>query len=160
MSTANVIKGSCLCQRVQYEVTGPPKMRLLCHCDNCRKVTGSTFMANALYQKDVSSPTQPSKPSNSLKLTGFSNCASYPERTSSKFTKTATRSQEILPLGNSAPTAAHRCSPAETRIRPLQKGSPLRPGRWIWGLQERIGRPRLRFIVRIEESGLCLWRGL
>ncbi|KAJ5191102.1 uncharacterized protein N7498_010087 [Penicillium cinerascens] len=52
MSTASVIKGSCLCQRVQYEVTGPPKMRLLCHCDNCRKVTGSTFMANALYRKD------------------------------------------------------------------------------------------------------------
>lgn len=160
MSTTNVIKGSCLCQRVQYEVTGPPKMTLVCHCDNCRKVTGSTFMANALYQKDVSSPTQPSKPSKSLKLTGFSNCISYPERTSSKFTKTATRSQETPSLEDSAPTAARRCSPAEHRICPLQKGSPLRPGRWIWGLQEGIGRPRLRFIVRTEENGLCLLRGL
>jgi hypothetical protein len=28
-------------------------MRLLCHCDNCRKVTGSSFMANAVYQKNV-----------------------------------------------------------------------------------------------------------
>ncbi|KAJ5133992.1 hypothetical protein N7448_000987 [Penicillium atrosanguineum] len=27
-------------------------MTLLCHCANCRKVTGSTYMANALYQKD------------------------------------------------------------------------------------------------------------
>lgn len=71
MSTANVIKGGCLCQSVQYQVTGAPKMTLVCHCDNCRKVTGSTFMANALYQKDVSSPTQSSELSNSLMLTGL-----------------------------------------------------------------------------------------
>ncbi|KAF3401671.1 hypothetical protein F1880_010026 [Penicillium rolfsii] len=52
MSNQPAISGSCLCQQVRYEVTGDPQVRLLCHCDNCRKVTGSSFMANAVYQKN------------------------------------------------------------------------------------------------------------
>lgn len=64
MSTANIIKGSCLCQEIQYEVTGAPQITLLCHCDDCRKVTGSVFMANSIYQKDVSSPIVSQKYSN------------------------------------------------------------------------------------------------
>ncbi|KAJ5665686.1 uncharacterized protein N7477_008134 [Penicillium maclennaniae] len=52
MSTINIITGSCLCQEVRYEVTGPATVTLLCHCNNCRKMTGSTYMANAIYRKD------------------------------------------------------------------------------------------------------------
>jgi len=40
-----MIRGSCLCGRVRFEVdrlTGPFE---LCHCSRCRKVTGSAFAA-------------------------------------------------------------------------------------------------------------------
>src|SRR5512144_1060230 len=40
-----MIKGSCLCGGVQFELaraTGPFE---LCHCNRCRKVSGSAFMA-------------------------------------------------------------------------------------------------------------------
>ena len=53
MSGHPTISGSCLCQQVRYELTGDPQVKLLCHCDNCRKVTGSSFMANAVYQENV-----------------------------------------------------------------------------------------------------------
>lgn len=42
----NVRSGSCLCQRVRYEIRGEPLGFLVCHCVNCRKATGSGFMAN------------------------------------------------------------------------------------------------------------------
>ncbi|TEB31703.1 hypothetical protein FA13DRAFT_1663448 [Coprinellus micaceus] len=41
--------GSCLCREVQYEVVGDPLAFRICHCINCRKVTGSAFMANAFF---------------------------------------------------------------------------------------------------------------
>ncbi|KAJ5355503.1 uncharacterized protein N7496_012715 [Penicillium cataractarum] len=52
MSDLPTISGSCLCQQIRYEISGDPQVRLLCHCDNCRKATGSSFMANAVYQED------------------------------------------------------------------------------------------------------------
>ncbi|GFG00527.1 putative glutathione-dependent formaldehyde-activating enzyme [Aspergillus udagawae] len=52
MSAPNVVTGSCLCQTFRYKVTGPPKTTVICHCDSCRKGTGSAFMANSLYLKD------------------------------------------------------------------------------------------------------------
>lgn len=54
MSDQPTISGSCLCQQIRYELTGDPQVKLLCHCENCRKVTGFSFMANAVYQEDVS----------------------------------------------------------------------------------------------------------
>jgi hypothetical protein len=50
----SVITGSCLCGEIRYEVSGVPVTTLLCHCDNCRKCTGSSFMANSFYLKEVS----------------------------------------------------------------------------------------------------------
>ncbi|KAL5360570.1 Mss4-like protein [Aspergillus floccosus] len=44
--------GSCLCEAVKYTVSGDPKHSVLCHCDSCQKVSGSTFMANYLYDKN------------------------------------------------------------------------------------------------------------
>ncbi|KDQ52658.1 hypothetical protein JAAARDRAFT_39927 [Jaapia argillacea MUCL 33604] len=43
-------RGSCLCRRVQYELTGSPFHVTICHCENCRKTTGSAFMSNALFE--------------------------------------------------------------------------------------------------------------
>lgn len=54
-ATPEVITGSCLCGGIQYEVTGEPMKRVMCHCDNCRKFTGSSFMANSFMKESVSS---------------------------------------------------------------------------------------------------------
>jgi len=38
-----MIKGSCLCGTVQFQLDRPPDVMNLCHCSMCRKVTGSAF---------------------------------------------------------------------------------------------------------------------
>jgi hypothetical protein len=38
--------GSCLCGRVRFEVTGEFDSFFLCHCEYCRKDTGSAHAAN------------------------------------------------------------------------------------------------------------------
>ena len=35
------VKGSCLCGSVQYEMTGTPQRFYHCHCQRCRKATGT-----------------------------------------------------------------------------------------------------------------------
>lgn len=42
-----MLKGSCLCGSVTYEVHAEPGAILLCHCSKCRKANGSAFAANA-----------------------------------------------------------------------------------------------------------------
>ncbi len=44
MNTAHT--GSCLCGAVRYEVDGPFEHFYLCHCQHCRKDTGSAHAAN------------------------------------------------------------------------------------------------------------------
>ncbi len=41
-----IIKGSCLCGEVQYEIHGPLKIFQYCHCSRCRKFTGSAHASN------------------------------------------------------------------------------------------------------------------
>ena len=38
--------GSCYCKKVKYEITGPAKANYFCHCEQCRKFTGSSHAAN------------------------------------------------------------------------------------------------------------------
>ena len=38
--------GSCLCQKVKYEVEGTFDLFYLCHCKHCQKDTGSAHAAN------------------------------------------------------------------------------------------------------------------
>ena len=38
-----MIKGSCYCGAVRYELHGKLLMFTNCHCPDCRKMTGSTF---------------------------------------------------------------------------------------------------------------------
>ncbi|HBU37142.1 Glutathione-dependent formaldehyde-activating GFA [Pseudodesulfovibrio profundus] len=45
-----VYAGSCLCGKVAYEVTGEFENFFLCHCERCRKDTGSAHAAN-LFSK-------------------------------------------------------------------------------------------------------------
>lgn len=39
-------KGSCLCQKVRFEVEGEFENFFLCHCKHCQKDTGSAHAAN------------------------------------------------------------------------------------------------------------------
>lgn len=46
-----MIKGSCLCGAISYEIHGTPQGMYYCHCSMCRKASGSTFATNMLVQK-------------------------------------------------------------------------------------------------------------
>ena len=41
--------GSCLCEAVKYRVEGEPLRTAQCHCDDCRRATGSTFATNVFF---------------------------------------------------------------------------------------------------------------
>ncbi|MFN7024765.1 MAG: GFA family protein [Pseudorhizobium sp.] len=41
--------GSCLCGSVRYKVNGPPLRVGLCHCADCRKESGSSFVTFAVW---------------------------------------------------------------------------------------------------------------
>jgi len=42
-----MIKGSCLCRSVRYEVSAALGMVSMCHCESCRKASGTAFATNA-----------------------------------------------------------------------------------------------------------------
>jgi hypothetical protein len=45
--------GSCLCKTIRYTLHGAPITRVLCHCKNCKKASGSSFQANLFFKQDV-----------------------------------------------------------------------------------------------------------
>ena len=45
-----MIKGSCLCGSVRYEISGPIRSPRYCHCVNCRKFSGTAFAAWGLIE--------------------------------------------------------------------------------------------------------------
>ncbi|PCI42097.1 MAG: aldehyde-activating protein [Moraxellaceae bacterium] len=42
-----MIKGSCLCEAVQYEYKGSFDEVVMCHCNQCKKAQGTPFVTNA-----------------------------------------------------------------------------------------------------------------
>jgi hypothetical protein len=50
--TETVHRGSCLCGGVVYEVTGPLRDVVGCHCTQCRKQTGHFMAATAAKHTD------------------------------------------------------------------------------------------------------------
>jgi len=42
----NIYKGSCLCGKVSFEITGEIQNIIYCHCSQCRKAQGSAFATN------------------------------------------------------------------------------------------------------------------
>lgn len=44
--------GNCLCGAVTFEVTNAFEKLFLCSCDQCRKITGSTFASNLFVPLD------------------------------------------------------------------------------------------------------------
>ena len=47
------VSGSCLCGSVKYSLSSELNSFYFCHCEQCRKITGSAFAANILAK-----PTQ------------------------------------------------------------------------------------------------------
>jgi hypothetical protein len=45
--------GRCLCGSVRYEVRGPLRDVLLCHCVECRRWSGHVFAATAAQREDL-----------------------------------------------------------------------------------------------------------
>ena len=43
----NMLKGSCLCGNIQYELDAPLGKIGICHCQRCRKASGSAYGVNA-----------------------------------------------------------------------------------------------------------------
>ena len=46
-----MIRGSCLCGGIKYEIDGPLRNALYCHCSMCRKFHGSAFLARVAVPK-------------------------------------------------------------------------------------------------------------
>jgi hypothetical protein len=46
-------RGGCLCGSVRYEVRGEPLRVGLCHCADCRKESGSSFVAFAVWPRQA-----------------------------------------------------------------------------------------------------------
>jgi hypothetical protein len=44
-------KGSCLCGEIIFEIIGEFESFFLCHCERCRKDTGSAHAANLFSSK-------------------------------------------------------------------------------------------------------------
>jgi hypothetical protein len=44
-------QGGCLCGAVRYSVSGEPVAATLCHCRSCRRASGGTDVAWAVFEK-------------------------------------------------------------------------------------------------------------
>ncbi|MFK5985766.1 MAG: GFA family protein [Pseudomonadota bacterium] len=44
--------GQCLCGEVKYNISSKPVRQGQCHCDDCRKSTGTGHSANAFFKKE------------------------------------------------------------------------------------------------------------
>jgi len=47
-----MIKGSCLCGSIQFEIAEAPERMNICHCSMCRKITGSAYGVFAHIRSD------------------------------------------------------------------------------------------------------------
>ena len=45
-------KGRCLCGEVRFEIHGPIRNIVHCHCSQCRRAQGSAFATNGIVRRD------------------------------------------------------------------------------------------------------------
>lgn len=84
-----MIKGSCLCQQVQYEYSQDINEVAMCHCNQCKRAQGTPFATNAPIKTEFFKFTQGEHlvkeffSSPNKKRTFCSNCGSplYSQRT-------------------------------------------------------------------------------
>lgn len=52
MDKKDFAAGSCLCGKVKYTIATPPIRMGQCHCEDCRKSTGTGHASNAFFEKN------------------------------------------------------------------------------------------------------------
>jgi hypothetical protein len=52
-----ILKGSCICGAVTYEITGEPRAFYHCHCGRCRKSSGTGHASNVILKPETASWT-------------------------------------------------------------------------------------------------------
>ena len=52
MSENNFATGQCLCGKVKLTIASTPLKMAQCHCDDCRKSTGTGHISNAFFKQD------------------------------------------------------------------------------------------------------------
>ena len=52
MSEKNFAAGQCLCGDVKFTISSEPLRMAQCHCDDCRKSTGTGHVSNAFFMED------------------------------------------------------------------------------------------------------------
>ena len=48
----SIFTGSCLCSSVNYKSNSDPLVIQNCHCDQCRKATGSVYLTNLFIKEE------------------------------------------------------------------------------------------------------------
>ena len=48
----SIFTGSCLCGSVNYKSNSDPLVTQNCHCDQCRKATGSVYLTNLFIKEE------------------------------------------------------------------------------------------------------------
>ena len=49
---SSTIKGSCSCGNVNYKIINKPLFTQACHCKDCKKSTGSSFVIHTMIMED------------------------------------------------------------------------------------------------------------
>ena len=52
MSENNFATGQCLCGKVKLTISAAPLKMAQCHCEDCRKSTGTGHISNAFFKQD------------------------------------------------------------------------------------------------------------
>ena len=47
-----MLTGHCLCGEVRYEISEPPVAMLYCHCEECRRATGSSLNTSIFVRRE------------------------------------------------------------------------------------------------------------
>ena len=47
-----MLTGHCLCGSVRYEISGDPLALMYCHCEECRRATGSSLNTSIFVRRD------------------------------------------------------------------------------------------------------------
>ena len=48
-----ILSGGCLCGGVRYQITGPHRDIVNCHCENCRRTHGHIAAYTSVHQSDL-----------------------------------------------------------------------------------------------------------
>ena len=50
---SKALTGACGCGAVQYEISGPVKLVVNCHCNTCRNMNGAAYSTYGVIARDA-----------------------------------------------------------------------------------------------------------